>query len=220
MDTHAPLTYYQTAMPPMQYSSGRTSMAINVISPLTMDPMGSNGSTYNSLSHLPTGDPGTHANVSYSSGQYHSVSTTPVAPHNQHYQQQQQQQQYMPVQTQGQTQPHLPHMMHQQHQHGQQQLQQQLQQQPSNIQHLSHSHSYKQQPQSQSQSMVQPIYMRPTQQQLQHHLKTQQQAQQPVQQVQQRQQLSGPIVVTSHPGQQVQVQMQPHAHQQLHHHSS
>ncbi|KAF9549356.1 hypothetical protein EC957_004271 [Mortierella hygrophila] len=211
-------------MPPMQYSSARTSMAINVISPLTMDQMGSTGSTYNSMGHLPTVDPTTHANVNYSSGQYHSVSTTPVAHHNQQYQQQQQQQQYMPVQTQGQTQPHLQHMLHQQHQHGQQQLQQQLQQPPPNIQHLSHSHSYKQQPQSQSQSqsqsMAQPIYMQPTQQQLQHHLKTQQQVQQPVQQVQQRQQLSGPIVVTSHPGHQVQVQMQPHAHQQLHHHSS
>ncbi|KAG0290640.1 hypothetical protein BGZ96_005921 [Linnemannia gamsii] len=66
--------------------------------------------------------------------------------------------------------------------------------------------------------MAQPIYMQPTQQQLQ-HLKAQQQVQQPVQQVQQRQQLSGPIVVTSHPGHQVQVQMQPHAHQQLHHSS-
>jgi hypothetical protein len=62
--------------------------------------------------------------------------------------------------------------------------------------------------------------MQPTQQQLQHHLKAQQQVQQPVQQVQQRHQLSGPIVVTSHPGHQAQVQMQPHAHQQLHHLSS
>ncbi|KAG0256645.1 hypothetical protein BGZ95_005444 [Linnemannia exigua] len=166
-----------------------------------MDP---NGSTYSSMGHLPSGDPNAHANVNYSSAQYHSVSTTPVSLHNQHYQQQQQQQQqqqYLPIQTQGQSQPHLQHIVHQQHQHGQQQLQQQLQQPPSNIQHISHSNSYKQQ--AQPQSMAQPIYVQQTQQQLQHHLKAQQVQQQPVHQVQQRQQHSGPIVVTTHPTHQV-----------------
>ncbi|KAF9941140.1 hypothetical protein BGZ75_008301 [Mortierella antarctica] len=206
MDTHAPVTYYQTALPPghsMQYPSGRTTVGIGAMTPISMDSMGAQNAVYSTHAQAPPNDP----NSGYSASQYHSVSTTPVPLQLQQYQQpasaqghlqpqqqqQQQQQQYMPMQTMptngqqqymAQTQQHI----QQQHQQQTQHLQQQLQQQQYQQQHL------------------------------QHHIQAQQ-AQQAQQQAQ-RQQILGPTVVTSHPTHHVQGHMQPVSHQQMHSQSS
>ncbi|KAF8937023.1 hypothetical protein BGZ58_003357 [Dissophora ornata] len=225
MDAHAPITYYQTAMPPahpMPYPNGRVSLGVGTLTPMTMDSMGANGAAYSSQGH----DSG------YSAGHYHSVSSAPAPLHQQYQQQptaqihvqQQQQQQYMPLQgmvttlPQSQPQPHQqPHMLHQV----------QPIQSITTPQHtISHSHSYTQPP---HQSNAQPSYLQQSQQQaqLQQQLQQQQQQQQiqqqhlqhhiQAQQAQQRQQTLGSTAVTSHPTHPVQVQMQPNVHQQAHH---
>ncbi|KAI7831127.1 cyclin-domain-containing protein [Gamsiella multidivaricata] len=226
MDAHAPITYYQTTIPPghpMPYPNGRASLGVGALTPISMDSMGTRMPVYSNQGQAPPTDSG------YGSAHYHSAATTSVPVQHQQYQQQQptthihlqqqQQQQYMPLQTMVTPMPQSQPQSHQQ-QHHQQQIQS-IQPITTSQHNISHSHSYKQ-PQ-------QPPYIQQTQQthlqqqlqqqhQIQHHMQAQQ-AQQ-VQQAQQRQQILGPAVVTSHPTHQSQIQVQPHMHQQLHQHPS
>ncbi|KAG0202969.1 hypothetical protein BGX28_004602 [Mortierella sp. GBA30] len=243
MDTHAPITYYQTALPPghsMQYPSGRTPMGIGALAPLSMDSMGANNVAYSSLGQAPSNDP----NPGYSSAHYHSVSTTPVQMQHSQYHHQSSAQVHLQPQQQQQYAPHQPMTSTSQHmlQHQQPPSQQLQQQQVTTSQHSSHSQAYKQPPHL---SNTQPQYMPQTQQQqlhIQQHQQQQQQTQhlqqqlqqqqyqqqhlqhhiqaQQAQQAQQRQQVLGPAVVTSYPAHQVQGHLQPVSHQQMNSHSA
>ncbi|KAF9946463.1 hypothetical protein BGZ70_003210 [Mortierella alpina] len=198
MDTHAPVTYYQTALPPghsMQYPSGRTTVGISAMTPISMDSMGAQSAVYSTHTQAPPNDPSS----GYSVSQYHSVSTTPVPlqlqqyqqpasaqahlqPQQQQQQQQPQQQQYMPMQTMVSTQPHSQVQPHLQHMQQQQPHSQQLQQQQitTTMHSNPHAHAYKQPTNGQQQ------YMTQTQQHIQQQ-QHQQQTQHLQQQLQQQQ---------------------------------
>ncbi|KAF9899067.1 hypothetical protein BX616_003312 [Lobosporangium transversale] len=212
MDAHAPIAHYQTALPaahPVPYPSGRATLGIGSLVPISMDSLGPSAQANNSVSHMTSSE--STVLSGYSSASYHSLPTT-----QQHQQLQTQlsfqQQHYVPIQM---TIPQSQPQSLQQHTLQLQSLQP-LHSIMTPQHNLSHSHSYKQ---SQLPSSSQPSLVQTAQQQkAQQILHLQQQQQQQIQQqhlqqqIQQQRQIPNLPVVTSLPTHHSHAQIQSYSH--------